>query len=151
MAKGFITLENGEDFFTRWTGYDMIIEIIIKELKAMNPHCELANWLKTRIPAEGEHRGDAVFHNTKGEMIQRIIDLRGLTKTNRNLFWKALERGNQKIDRVDENYSNLKPERLHEFYEQHQRTPADFEIEEEGPETLTINNEVVEKIGPGWA
>ncbi|MCE7992510.1 MAG: hypothetical protein HEP71_11035 [Roseivirga sp.] len=150
MAKGFITLENGKDFFTRWTGYDMIIEIIIKELEAMNQHCELAKWLKTRIPAEGEHRGDAVFHNNRGEMIQRTLDLRGLTQTNRDLFWKALEAGNTKIDQADISYSNLNPERLHEFYEQHRQTPPDFEIEAENNDTLTINNEVIEKIGPGW-
>ena len=37
--NGFITLENGENFSVRWTGYDEIIRIAIKELSFLdNPN-----------------------------------------------------------------------------------------------------------------
>lgn len=150
MAKGFIVLENGKDFFTRWTGYDMIIEIVIKELKARNPGCELADWLTTRIPAEGEHRGDAVFHNAKGEMILRTLDLRGLTEANRDLFWDAVIQGNKKIKTLGPEYSNLNPDRIQELCETHRQTPEAFEIDIEIAETLIVAGEVIEKVGPGW-
>lgn len=42
MANGFITLENGEGFYTRWTGYDMILQIVIRELADIQGGGELA-------------------------------------------------------------------------------------------------------------
>lgn len=119
MANGFITLENGKDFFTRWTGYDMIIEIVIRELKEIDPQCTFADWLATQIPEGGQYSGGALFYNAKNEMVQRILDLRELTENNRSLFWQALEVGRNKVLSFGADYSDLNPERINELWSMH--------------------------------
>lgn len=150
MAKGFITLENGEDFYTRWTGYDMILQIVIIELANIHGGEELAKWLQTRIPSENEEKGDAVFFNKKEEMIQRILDLRGLTKRNRSLFWAAVKLGKSKLVRMGQNYSNLNPDRITELISMHDKINHDFTIEKEIDVALIVDGDKIEKIGPGW-
>ena len=125
MANGFITLENGQDFVTRWTGYDLILEIAVVEL-SNHGYIELASWLKTRLP-DGEDKGDAVFWNSAGEMIERSLDLRALTRENRALFWKALTIGNENLFTKGELYSTLNPERLHELLQMHDSVQTDMQ------------------------
>ena len=55
--NGFITLENGEDFSIRWTGYDEIIRIAIKELSFLDNSNELSVWLDTQVPNENADDG----------------------------------------------------------------------------------------------
>lgn len=129
MAKGFITLENGEDFETRWTGYDRIIEIVIKELKDDAQGLPLAEWLATRIPQLGEHKGDAVFHNRRGEMIERIMDLREFSVNHRELFWVAVGRGAAKLLELGQLYSPLNPERIQELLAMHRKISDDLSAE----------------------
>src|ERR1700756_136044 len=108
--NGLITLENGENYFVRWTGYDEIIRIVIKELSFVDNRRELAGWLNTQIPNEREDDGKTVpFYKENGDMIMRFIDIRGLTTANRRLFWTALENGAEKLLRLGDEYSILNP------------------------------------------
>jgi len=67
--NGFITLENGEDFSVRWTGYDEIIRIAIKELSFLDNRHELSEWLDTQIPNENEDDGNSVpFYKENGDI-----------------------------------------------------------------------------------
>ena len=150
MAKGFIILENGQDFFTRWTGYDLIIEIVIDQIQKNDWDPHFCEWLKTRIPSEHEEKGDAVFYNSNDEMIQRILDLRGLTKNNRALFWKTVEAGRLELNQKGKAYSPLNPDRINELADLHHKTPDHFSIEYELEDYLIIQGESVEKSGPGW-
>ena len=54
MASCFITFKNGATFSRRWTGYDYIIQISIKELYLLENGKPLAEWLTLQIPLEGE-------------------------------------------------------------------------------------------------
>ncbi|MEO0469334.1 MAG: hypothetical protein AAF206_06935 [Bacteroidota bacterium] len=150
MANGFITLTNGKDFATRWTGYDMIIQIAIHELESLNEGPALANWLKTRIPQGEVTEGGAIFWNQADEMISRILDLRGLTPANRALFIKGLRMGQEKLLAQGEAYSSLHPERIPQLLSMHDQIVEDFVIEEETDTHLIINQEKVNKEGPGW-
>ena len=149
MAKGFITLENGEDFVTRWTGYDMILEIVTKELRNLGDN-EFADWLRTRFPNENEEKGDDEFCNSKNEMIQRIIDLRGLTKTNREKFWQALSIGAKNLRQFGEEYSILNPDRLVELMAAHSRVIDNFDIDNETEKEIIVSGDKIDKVGPGW-
>ena len=150
MAKGFITLENGEDFSVRWTGYDEVIRIAIKELDILDANKHLSAWLKTRVPNENEDEGDMVFHNAKGEMIVRHIDLRGLTKANRLLFWSAIENGATKLSESGDGYSMLNPIVMANLMDMHTVAKDDIEIIEANNKGIVTKNDIIEKIGPGW-
>jgi len=150
MAKGFITLENGEDFSVRWTGYDEIIRIAINELEWLDHNNDLSGWLKTIIPNENKNEGDAVFHDKNGEMIVRHIDIRGLTQANRLLFWAAIENGAKKLSEFGEQYSMLNPIVMDEFISIHEANNNDIKINEEDPKFIVIGDDIIEKVGPGW-
>lgn len=149
MANGFITLENGEDFVTRWTGYDMILEIVTKELRNIGDN-DFADWVRTRFLNENEEKGDAVFWNSENEMIERIIDLRGLTKTNREKFWQALSIGAKNLGQFGKEYSNLNPDRLAELIAAHSRVVDNFVIDHETEKEVIVGDDKIEKVGPGW-
>jgi len=149
--KGFITLENGKDFSVRWTGYDEIIRIAIKELSFLDNRDELSEWLNTQIPNEKEDDGKSVpFYKENGDMILRSIDIRGLTTANRRLFWTAIENGEEKLLRLGIEYSDLNPIVITGLVKMHQTTPDNIEIFEEDAEYIVTNHDVVKKIGPGW-
>ena len=150
MAKGFITLENGEDFYSRWTGYDAIIQIAINELANFPDGKELSSWLRTIVPREGEEKGDAVFFNRNGEMIQRILDLRGLTADNRAMFWRAIRSGATKLNKLGKKYSDLNPDLINELIDMHEKVFQDVRIEKILDEFIIVNGDEVKKIGPGW-
>ena len=150
MANGFIVLENGKDFYTRWTGYDMIIQVAIKELKNIREGEDLTDWLQTRIPNENEEKGDAIFFNSANKMIVRTIDLRGLTEKSRSLFWKAITIGAKCLNKDGLKYSNLNPDRLNELISEHDKMNQQLIIEKELEEIVIINGIEIEKIGPGW-
>ncbi len=149
MANGFISLENGEIFVTRCTGYDMILEIATKELRNLGSN-EFAEWLRTQFPNENEEKGDSVFWNSKNQMIERTIDLRSLTKTNRENFWQALSIGAKKLGQFGKEYSNLNPDRLAELITAHSRVGGNFEIDFETEKEIIVDNNKIEKAGPGW-
>ena len=123
MANGFIILKEGTEFYTRYTGYDMIINIAIHELRGLENSEGLIDILQSKIPAVDKAKGDAVFHNAAGEMVHRILDLTTLSQTDEALFWQALKTGRDKLFRLGSNYSNLNPTRLKELLElRHQIT-----------------------------
>ena len=149
--NGFIKLENGENFSVRWTGYDEIIRIAIKELSFLDDRDELAEWLKTRIPNENEDDGNSVpFYKENGEMIIRFIDSRGLTTANRGLFWTAIENGEEKLLRLGNEYSILNPIVITDLMKMHQTIPDNIEMFEEDTEYIVTTDYIVKKIGPGW-
>lgn len=151
MALGFITLENGKNFSVRWTGYDEVIRIAIKELDCLDGGTALQAWLKTRVPNEGDHEGGALFYNESGEMILRSIDLRGLTQLNRQLFWAALEMGAIALLKLGREYNVLNPIVLTDLLEMHRNITDTIQIVEQDEHYIVTNDDVIEKTGPGWA
>ena len=150
--NGFITLENGGNFSIKWTGYDEIIRIAIKELSLLDNSNELSLWLDAQVPNENEDDGNSVpFYKENGEMISRIIDVRGLTTANRRLFWTALENGEEKLLRLGNVYSDLNPTVITDLMKMHLTIPDNIEIFEEDAEYTVTNNDIIKKIGPGWA
>ena len=150
--NGFITLENGEDFSVRWTGYDEIIRIAIKELSFLDNRHELSEWLDTQIPNENEDDGNSVpFYKENGDMILRSIDIRGLTTANRRLFLTAIKNGEEKLLSFGNEYSDLNPIVITGLLKMHQTIPDNIEIFEEDAEYIVTNDDIVKKIGPGWA
>ena len=96
MASGFIILKDGRCLSRRWTYYDYLIELAIKELSNIrHKNTEnFKNWLQTLIPKEGdEYNGYGGFiRQADGENVQRWLDLRELTTENQQLFWDSLQR-----------------------------------------------------------
>ena len=84
-------------------------------------------------------------------MIVRIIDIRGLTPANRRLFWTAIENGEEKLLRLGDEYSDLNPIVTTALLKMHQTIPDNIEIFEEDAEYIVTNDDIVKKIGPGWA
>ncbi len=152
MASGFIILKDGRCFGRRYTGYDEILRIAIKELELIEKGQDLSNWLKLQIPdSEDDENADAGwgFHNSRiDEWVNRAIDLRSLTPENQELFLKAMEKGRVKINQ-DIDYSDLSTEYFNEFYKM-------IELSEKGEPPLEfsdwtkIADPCDEKNGPGW-
>ncbi len=136
MASGHITLEHGEIFITRWTGYELIVEIVIRELPKTKSGKELAEWLKTQLP-QWEGHGPS-------------IDLRGLNKNNRTHFWSGVEKGVENISELGEKYSLLKKEVIFKLFYIHKTNPFELDFIGETDDFLETENELIEKIGPGW-
>ncbi|MGH1334752.1 MAG: hypothetical protein ACRBFS_01395 [Aureispira sp.] len=153
MASGFIILKNGRCFARRWTGYDEIIRIAITELEQIENGQELAEWLKVQIPnTEDDESADAGwgFHNSRiDDWINRELDLRSLTQENQELFWKAIQKGKNKLTEKREDYSPLSLDFFNVFYDMFERAEKG-----EPPMELTDWNKVAEPCteqnGPGW-
>lgn len=150
MAKGFITLENGKDYSVRWTGYDGIIRIVIRELYLIEGGEKLSEWLGTMIPNKHTQEGGALFYDEADEMILRIIDLRGLTEINRQLFWLAVENGAVQLSKLGKQYSTLNPLVMTDLINMHKDAEDIVEIVEEDADYVVTCKDVIEKIGPGW-
>lgn len=58
MASGFIILKDRRCFGRRWTGYDEILKIAIKELYLIENGKDLAKWLETQIPDLDNESGE---------------------------------------------------------------------------------------------
>lgn len=95
MASGFIILKDGRCLSRRWTHYDYLIELAIKELSSMKGKKaeDFKGWLQTLIPQEGdEYNGYGGFiRKANGENVQRWLDLRELTTENQQLFWDSIQ------------------------------------------------------------
>lgn len=150
MAKGFITLENGEQFSVRWTGYDEIIIIAITELSFLDNGYKLQEWLKTQIPNEDAGESGVAFWNESNEMVFRDLDLRGLTMSNGQLFWAALANGATKLSAFGEQYSMLNPIVMTDLMTMHQSPKDNVVIIEADAKYLVTKDDVIEKVGPGW-
>jgi len=121
MPSGFIELTNTDIFSIRWTGYDEIIKITLKELENLeSPKTNsLVSLLKTHIPpADFNERHemkwgfiDERVHTT----VCRKLELYNLCDESLNLFWAALERGYYKLLEKGMEYSDLQAEFLMEL------------------------------------
>ncbi len=153
MASGFIILKDGRCFAPRWTGYDEIMRIAIKELKELEAGVSLAEWLSTRIPADDlpdDHEmGWGFVDNRINDTVSRELDLRSLTSDNQTLFWRAIQIGKAKLSKLGEAYSYLSPDFFDGFYQM-------YELAEKGAPPLEFSDWRVladpceEKNGPGW-
>ncbi len=155
MANGFFILKDRSCFLTRWTGYDEIIRIAIKELREFENGKDLADWLSTIVPEEYIHNDKNqwgtgfVNPETNKMFIGKELDMRSLTETNQSLFWKALKIGYEKLKLEKEKYSYLNPERLNELVKRSELVKRnDNPLEHSDWNVLA--EEDFEKLGPGW-
>jgi hypothetical protein len=155
MASGFIILNDRSCFITRWTGYDEIIRIAIKELKHIKSGVELAKWLSQIVPIKfnpnDPNQWGTGFISSKTDAVYlgKELDLRSLTKLNQLLFEKALNQGYSKLLNEGKNYSYLNPERLKDLLNKIQssknsKTPLSHS------DSKVLADEKFEKKGPGW-
>jgi len=155
MANGFFILKDRSCFLTRWTGYDEIIRIAIRELRGFENGIPLANWLATIVPKKYIHDDQNqwgtgfVNPDTNETFMGKELDMRSLTETNQVLFWKALKIGFEKLKLGKEKYSYLNPERLGELLERSelvnkQSNPLDHS------DWSVLADKDFKKLGPGW-
>lgn len=155
MANGFFILEDRSCFLTRWTGYDEIIRIAVRELKNIENGKDLADWLSTRVPKEYIHNdtnqwGTGFVNPKTNEIfIEKELDLRSLTKKNQSLFWLALRTGYKTLKLEKELYSYLNPERLNQLLK-----ISDLVNKNDNPldhsDWDVLADKDYPKLGPGW-
>lgn len=155
MASCFIIFKDGRCFSRRWTGYDYILRIAIKELSLMENGKPLAEWLELQIPLEDEDENETAesgygfYNNRTNEWVNRHLDTRSLTEDNQKLFWQAIETGRVKLNDPElPDYSDLNPEYFEMFYEM-------YRLSEEGAPPLEYSHwgtvtECTSRKGPGW-
>jgi len=154
MASGFIVLKDGRCFAPRWSIYDEVIRITIRELEEIEKGQELADWLKMQIPEPEDNEDNEIgwgFIDPRinNNIVNRELDLRALTDENQQLFWKAVQKGMDKLTNGAPNYSTLPVEFFEVFHKM-------FVLCNKGepPMELTHWNKLAdpctEKKGPGW-
>lgn len=155
MASCFIIFKNGATFSRRWTGYDCIIQIAIKELLLLENGKPLAEWLRLQIPLEDEtedqrvESGYGFYQATTGKWVNRSLDTRSFTEDNQKLFWQAIENGRVNLHNPElEDYSDLSLEYFDYFYEMYQLSVQG--VLPEGYSHTTNSDSCSEKNGPGW-
>lgn len=118
MASGFISIDDENSFGCRWSGYDLILEIICRELRQQKPFDEnndLAEWVELHFPQKefkDKDAGWAFFHKEKNRLVIRSINLYELNKSQLQQFWFAAQKGYNKLIAIGDSYSNLNPEFL---------------------------------------
>ena len=122
MASGFINFSEEKMFSCRWTGYDLILEIITRELKQIEPkkqNEELANWIQKYFPTKDEESNDdpgwAFINKREDCLTNRDIELQQLSQKQMDSFWLAANNGYNKLLALGEEYSPLNPDFLKEF------------------------------------
>lgn len=95
MASGFITLPDGTDWHSRWTGYDLVLETIAGKLNNDGDEGHVKKWLSFILPNEDE--GDIescyCFYKKTGdehESVLRILDTRLMKDKYREIFWSCV-------------------------------------------------------------
>lgn len=122
MASGFIDVNKENTFSIRWTGFDEIVKIIIKELTELNENKEttkLIKKLESYIPEsdldDGLEMGwgfiDERIHGTTS----RHIKLYKFDESLVDLFWNAAENGYNKLVEYGIEYSTIYPNFLKEL------------------------------------
>ena len=99
MASGFITLPDGNDWSSRWTRYDYVLETIMQKLNSNDEEGNLKKWLEFILPNEvnGDIESGYCFYKKtkmdkeKSVSILRIIDTRLMKEKYRKIFWNAVE------------------------------------------------------------
>jgi hypothetical protein len=98
MASGFIILNDGRCWSRRWTVYDFLLELVIRELNVSEEPREFSEWLQGNIPGSQDvEMGWAFIRADTGENIVRSLDLRELTPANQQMFWTALQSAIRKM------------------------------------------------------
>lgn len=119
MASGFIILKDGRCFGRRWTGYDEILKIAIKELYLLENGKDLAKWLETQIPDLDDESGECgwgFYKTSTAESINRHLDIRSFTLVNQELFIKSIFHGRSKLLEFEDEYSPLNIDFFEIFY-----------------------------------
>ena len=151
MASGFIVLKDGRCFGRRWTGYDEILKISIKELYLLENGNDLARWLETRIPDADDESGECgwgFYKTSTDEFLNRHLDIRSFTLENQELFVKSILNGRVKLLEHKEDYSPLNIDFFEIFYKM-------LVLSENGEPVLEFSDwgtiqPCNEKNGPGW-
>ena len=122
MANGFIILKDRSCFVTRWTGYDEIIRITIREIEKKDKSNELVKILSSKIP-KGDEENEVemcwgFFDKKTEKTISRDLDLRGLSNDHHELFWSSLQKACENLIKFGKAYSNLNPERAKQLLKQ---------------------------------
>jgi hypothetical protein len=149
MASGFITLRNGLDWSHRWSGYDLVIEMIMDELSANGDEGKLKVWLKTLTPTEEDiESGWCFIRNSDHEMVARNLDTRFMKEEYLQIFWNALKRVRDKtIGEIEGGHvGGFLINQLYRCYESSLKdayvNPDPF-----NPEKEELSDR---QIGPGW-
>lgn len=153
MASGFIIFEDGRCFAPRYTVYDEVINILIKESRKTDGANALSDWLELQIPQLTEEitadSGWGFFNERTAEWQNRHLDLRSLTKENQDAIWRAAQWGNSEFLIYGEQYSPLRYDIYKRFH-----TMFYLSIIGSPPMELTDWNKPAdpcdEKNGPGW-
>lgn len=123
MASGFIDINKKNTFSIRWTGFDEIIKVVIKELTELNKEAEktteLIKILDSYIPPseleDGLEMGWGFIDERINGTRSRHIELYKLDESLVDLFWKATENGYHKLVKYGIEYSTLYPNLLKEL------------------------------------
>lgn len=123
MASGFIEINDKKSFAPRWTGFDEIVKIIIRELNNY-PNAnssELITKLESVIPPkdfnEELEMGWGFIDERIDGTTSRVIELKKMSLEDLNLFWKAVQNGYDNLIKIGTEYSNLYPELMKELLE----------------------------------
>lgn len=155
MANGYIIFKDRSIFSTRWTGYDEIIRLAVKELQKVNEGIELSLWLSALVPIEYDTTdksqwGTGFMNKQTGEVhIGKELDLRSLTEENQILFWAALKAAYSNLMIYKKNYSFLNPDRLEELLKRKALVDQNQEPLLHSDWTV-LADEAFQKLGPGW-
>lgn len=139
MASGFITLPNGQDWDTRWTGYDYVLETIMNRLSPEGDEGYLKRWLHYILPTENDVESGYCFFKCitpdpkDAECILRIIDTRLMKENYREIFWEAVKRLNDELNHND-NPGYL----INELFSMYRYSLSqDYVVPEDDDQTLT--------------
>lgn len=153
MASFFITFKDGRCFSQRWTGYDFIIRIAIKELYLIKNGVALAEWLESRIPgldiSNEDDAGWGFYEKSIDDWVNRKLDLRSLTSENQQYFWEAIQNGRKELIIGEKQYSDLSVEYFERFCKMFQLSLSG-EPPMEFSDLIQIADPCLEKNGPGW-
>lgn len=104
MASGFITLQNGRDWSSRWSGYDYVLETIMNRLNSEGDEGHLKQWLHYILPTENDVESGYCFFKRitpdpkDSECILRIIDTRFMKENYKKIFLDTVEKLNAELD-----------------------------------------------------
>jgi len=117
MASGFIKISKEIVSTPRWTGFDEIIRIVIRELMEVENSKKLIEYLNSHIPPEnfnpdGLEMGWGFIDERINGTTSRVLELKELSDKNLELFWNAVEIGNQNLEKYGTEYSTLYPKLL---------------------------------------
>ncbi|MBW1296348.1 hypothetical protein [Aquimarina litoralis] len=123
MASGFIKITDKKSFAPRWTGFDEVIKILIRELKnnCDKNTSELIKHLESIIPPENFNEELEMGWGFIDERIDgttsRVLELKKMTTENLELFWEAVKNGYDKLIKFGTEYSTLYPELMKKLLE----------------------------------